>query len=197
MASLIAVIGHGPSLQGSGLGEYIDSFKYVIRFPRLGDWQSPLDYGVKTSFFCAAKGKIMARIMEEKPEIGYYLWEKHFGYSMPGMVCRHLGIKKYEDVSRLIQKWARKLPKPFQNLSSGTAGTLIAAAKLGGNITVFGCDHLKIGKDMREDYIGSWFYEGRVSTREKIMKTGAHALGEERKLIDEMAQEYRVKIDFN
>jgi hypothetical protein len=50
---------------------------------------------------------------------------------------------------------------------------------------------------MREDYIGSWFYEGRVSTREKIMKTGAHALGEERKLIDEMAQEYRVKIDFN
>jgi hypothetical protein len=194
---MIAVIGHGPSLQGGGLGEYIDSFKYVIRLPYANDWQVPADYGVRTSFVCSPNGRKITETRKEKPEVGYYLWDKHFGYSVSGKKCRDLGIEKYEDVSKLVQKWARKLPEPFQNLSSGTAAILIAAAKLKEPIIAFGCDDLKIGKDMGEDYIGSWVYEGRKGTGLKIKNRGAHTLSEERKLIDIMAQKYGVSIEFN
>jgi len=193
---MLAVIGHGPSLHGSGLGEYIDSFKYVMRLPYLNDWQVPIDYGVRTSYVCSSSGGQLSRIGEKRPDIGFYIWNKVFGHPVTRSRCRNLGIKEYEDVSGLIQKWAKKLPKPFQNLSSGTAAILIAASKVGESITVFGCDYLKIGKDMRDGYIGSWFYDGRIETWKNILKTGAHALDEERKLIDEMEQQYGVRIEF-
>lgn len=197
---MIVVVCHGPSLQGGGLGEYIDSFKYVMRLPYLGDWQVPKDYGVRTSFYCAAKGKIAIRIRKDRPEIGYYLWDKHPGFRVGGRICRQLGIEKFQDVSHLIQRWSGKLSetsrKKRRTLSSGTAAILIAANKLREPIIALGCDHLKDGKDMMDNYIGSWVYEGRDLTGAKINKHGAHSLDEERKLIDEMSQRYGVSIEF-
>jgi hypothetical protein len=195
---MIAVIGHGPSLHGSGLGEYIDSFKYVIRFPYLKDWQTPIDYGVRTSYFCATVSRINKRMRKKLPEFGYFLWDKHYGSVPLKWKCKQVRIETVKNVSGLIQEWQEKLPEssPCRFFSHGTAGICIAAAKLGGPITVFGCDNLKIGEDMGEGYVGSWLYEGRTATGQKINSEGAHSLSEERKLIDLMAQEYDVSIEF-
>lgn len=193
---MIAIIGHGPSLRGSRLGEYIDSFKYVIRFPYLKNWQTPIDYGVKTSFVCSPNGGKIRRIRQERPELGYYLWDKHPGSMVSPMQCRMLGIEKYEDVSRLIQKWAKKLPKATPNLSTGTAGILIAAAKLGEPITAFGCDHLKLGKDMSKNYVGSWLYEGRMATWRNIQNKCTHSLSHDRELINVIEKKYNVTVDW-
>ena len=193
---MIAVIGHGPSLRRSGLGEYIDSFKYVIRSPYLGEWQVPVDYGVRTSYFCGSKGRLRQRIRKEAPELGYFTWNKYLKMRVSPRLAHILNIK-FEDVSGLIHKWQRKLPdSSCQYLSTGTCAICIASAKLGGPITAFGCDDLKIGKDMGRGYVGSWIYEGRTGTGRKIRDFGAHTLSEERKLIDEMAQEYGVSIEF-
>jgi hypothetical protein len=198
---MIAVIGHAPSLQGSGLGEYIDSFKYVVRFPYLGDWQVPEHYGVRTSYFCASGGRLKQRIREDPPEIGYFIWNKYLKCRVPIKVWGRLNIKcedvKCEEVSPLIHKWARKLPaSSCQYLSTGTCGILIAADKIGEPITVFGCDDLKIGRDMGKGYIGSWLYENRPGTGALIAREGAHSLSAERKLIDVIAKEYNVTIEF-
>lgn len=194
---MIAIIGHGPSLRGGGLGEYIDSFKYVIRFPHLNDWQTPKDYGVRTSYFCATIGRIKFRIRKQIPEFGYFLWNKHFGRGVPRKLCSLLSIRKYRDVSGLIHKWQRKLPERCCGVfSHGTAGICIAASKIGLPITAFGYDDLKNSRDMGSGYVGSWLYEGRTEVGDLIHSKGSHILSEERKLIDLIAQEYSVSIKF-
>ena len=191
---MIVIVGHGPSLQGSRLGEYIDSFKYVIRFPYLYNWQVPRDYGVRTSYVCSPSGGKFTRIRNEKPEIGYYLWDRF--HTISPAKCKIFGIEKYEDVSGLVQKWARKLPRATPNLSTGTVGILIAASRLGEPIIALGCDHLSTGKDMGENYIGSWVYEDRPWTGKNIISKCTHSLKHDRKLIDEMAEQYNVSISF-
>jgi len=50
------IVGHGPSLEGQGLGEWIDSFDNVVRLKRAEYLirTNPKDYGVKTDYLCAS-----------------------------------------------------------------------------------------------------------------------------------------------
>jgi hypothetical protein len=175
------IIGHGPSLYNKGRGEFIDSFKYVIRFPS-DDWQTQADYGKRTSFYCSANRK--AKLLTGSPEHGYYLWSKYNG--------RKAGKRKNMiDVSELIQSWQARLPKgayPF--LSHGAAGICIAASELKKPITVLGCDALKNGEPDPKKYISGWVHTNHPQ------KKMCHSFDCERKLIDEVAKEYDVRIQF-
>ena len=171
------IIGHGPSLKNSGLGEYIDSFHYVMRFPQFGDFQLLKDYGRRTSYYCATNRK--GKLLSSFPEFGYYRWSKYNGRT----AYKH---DNSTDVSKLIHSWQARLPKgayPF--LSHGTAGICIAAAKIKKPITVLGCDALKSGDPDPRRY--------HNNQRQKKI---CHSFGCERKLVDEMAKEYAVSIEF-
>jgi hypothetical protein len=193
MINKTAIICHGPSLQKSGIGQYIDSFKYVLRFPYLKAWQVSEDYGVKTSYFCGTVGRFMrcqTRIALQPTEYGYFIWSKEVRKKIPAS-CKNL-IQKYggADVTGLIESWRKKLTKchhPF--FTHGTSAICIAANKLKIPIVVFGADVLKTG-EVPSEYIGSWTYENR-----RPRKIG-HPIDQERKLIDEMANHYYLEITF-
>lgn len=176
MADRSVVVGHGPSLIGSGHGEYIDSFRYVLRLPCEGNWQTPEDFGHKTSYYCATMRK--SKLIKGNHE--RFTWSKYQG---------RRGDSKERDVSMLIQSWQKRLSKtayPF--LSHGTAAICIAASELGFSIIALGCDALKDRLTNSKDYISSWVLEGR---RQKKVH---HSFDCEMDLIDKMAKEYGVSI---
>jgi hypothetical protein len=182
---------------GAGLGEYIDSFKYVFRFPYLGNWQEPEHYGVKTSYYCGTVSRTLQRLRSDKPERGYYFWSKYIGYAIPKALSVMTEWCGGEDVSGLIHKWQAQLPSlSYKHISHGTAGVCIAASRIGLPIVALGCDNLKEGKDIDGDYVGSWNYEGRFETGMKIRETGSHTLYEELKLIRAMEKYYSLSVDF-
>jgi hypothetical protein len=185
MIDKTVIIGHGPSLQNSNKGEYIDSFKYIIRFPYLKDWQTPKDYGTRTSFFCGTVGRFRKRSRKKQiPDHGYYIWSKEQKFA-------NLPSSNYIDVTDLIVSWQKHITEcrhPF--FTHGTAGICIAAALLKKPIVVLGCDRLKTGDVTSKKYIGSWVYEGRP--RHGI----GHPLDQERKIIDKIAKFYNLKIEF-
>jgi hypothetical protein len=171
------IIGHGPSLYNKKLGKFIDAFKYVIRFPYLGDWQKTEDYGKRTSYYCATNRKV--NLLKGYPECGYYLWSKYKGRK----ASKHNNMA---DVSKLIHSWQARLPEgayPF--FSHGTAGICIAASELKERIIVLGCDALKNREPDPKKY-----YNYRP--QKKI----CHSFDSERDLIDEMTKEYDVRIGF-
>lgn len=192
MIEAVAIIGHGPSLRKSGLGKHIDSFRYVTRFLHIGKWQFAEDYGKKTSFFCATVGRARERMRRQRPEKGYFFWNKEgetLDWQQYHYIRRHGGA----DVTDLICGWQACLPRvmhPF--FSHGTAGICIMAALIELPIVVFGCDLLKDGINLEDQsgYIGSWLYEGRAVSRM------GHNLKAERELINEMSKEYGVEITF-
>lgn len=171
------IIGHGPSLKNSGLGEYIDAFRYIIRFPQVGRFRVFEDLGRRTSYYCATNRK--EKLLNGFPELGYYLWSKYGGRT---------SVKRDNatDVSELVHSWQERLPKgayPF--LSHGTAGICIAASEIGKPITVLGCDSLKAGEPDPRKY--------HNNQRQKKI---CHSFDYERRLVDDMAKEYSVSIEF-
>jgi hypothetical protein len=145
----IAIIGHGPSLYGKNLGEYIDSFKYVFRFPYSGNWQTEKDYGTKISYCCATVNRI--KKLNIVAEHGYFLWSKR-----RAVIGKHQ-LHNVEDVTGLIKLWQKRLPKgayPF--FSHGTAAICIACARFKLPVVVLGCDALKTGEADPKKYFGSW-----------------------------------------
>lgn len=201
MIDKTVIIGTSPSLQGSRMGGYIDSFKYVIRFPYKGGWQTPPDWGTRTSYFCSTTWRALRRLNDFLPDEGYYIWSKHNEYIGPELKFL---IKKFggENVTGLIDKWQHRLP-PLNTedltltryLSTGTAGVCIAAAKIGLPIVMLGCDWMKSGGGPMEDYVGTWYWEGD----EQVPVDGFqlhHNWAAEVGLRDEMSKEYNVSMEF-
>lgn len=188
MINKTIIIGHGPSLFNSNLGEWIDSHKYVVRFPTLGDWQKPKDHGSRTSHIFATSFR-MRRRHSPIPEIGYYIWSK----TRPNVLKEfgHLS-KPVKDVTRLVWKWEKILGDraTYPRMSHGSASSLIAMVELRLPVVLVGCDMLKIGESSQEKYIGSYLYENRKQNKSH------HDLKVERELIDEMSKEYNVEFEF-
>ena len=185
------VVGSGPSLIGNGLGEYIDSFEFVLRFPYAGNWQSPEDFGKKTTHYCSTTARARHRLRQDLPSHGYFIWAKKTGRNI-GSEFKFL-IERFggKDVSVLIKTWQNKLPEyAYPYLSHGTAGILIAAAELKKDVIAIGCDMLKDGNPDKPAYKGSYIYENRKENKSH------HSLDCERELIDEMAKHYGVNIYF-
>ena len=195
------IIGTAPSLQNSNMGEYIDSFKYVIRFPFKGDWQIPEHYGIRTSYFCSTHYRVLARnqLNPWLPDCGYFIWNKYnkdIGSELRFLIRTFGG----EDVTGLINEWQAKLPEPESRglshcFSTGTGGICIAAAKLQRPIVVLGCDYIKNGGGPVEEYVGTWFWEGGKKPTDGGYRRH-HPFKAERELIDVMAKEYNVSIEF-
>ena len=193
------IIGTAPSLHGQGKGKYIDSFRYVIRFPYQGDWQVPIHYGTKTTHFCSTDSRAKAQLNSFLPDLGYFIWNKYnkdIGSELRFLIDKFGG----EDFTELIHKWQRRHPKRENRtqsncFSTGTGGICIAAAKLGKPIVALGCDYIRDGGGPVEDYIGTWFWEnGKRPTGGGYRRH--HRFDSERLLIDDMAKEYDVEIRF-
>ena len=194
---MVIVVGHGPSLKSAKRGEYIDSFKHVVKFLHIGDWQNAVDYGKRTTYFCATVARHNEMMRKERPEKGYLIWNKrfrhHINQPMKDLVSRYGGC----DMSDVVQSWAKKLPQDErQYLSHGTAGIISAASFIGEDVVVVGCDDLKIGRDIGSGYVGSWRYEKRFDFAERCKKGSPHFLSVERELVDEIAEKYNVSITF-
>jgi hypothetical protein len=191
MKDATVIIGHGPSLQGAKKGEYIDSFKYVIRFPYLKNWQIPADYGTRTSYFCASIQRALKFLRPTLPEYGYFIWSKN-NMSLP--VELKFLIKKFggRNITRLVNTWQKRLPESNREpyFSHGTAAVCAAAGILKKPVTILGCDMLSAGKNNLKKYVGSSTYEGR-----KINKR-SHNLKAERQIINTMAKHYNIAIGF-
>ena len=194
MINSSVVIGHAPSLVGAGKGEYIDSFRYVFRFPHRGDWQfgRPEDYGTRTSFYAGTTLRITSDLRRDKPDIGYFVWEKRGEKIKKTDFIADL-IKNNGGwiVTDLIEEWQCKLPNiacPF--LSHGTAAILIAAAIVQVPVVALGCDALRDGMPRHMPYVGTWYHQGLP---ERVME---HCCDDELKLVHEMSEEYDVPITF-
>jgi len=186
------VIGHGPSLRAGGRGAVIDAFKYVVRFPYVGDWQAPADYGTKTSYVCATVGRARNKLRRQIPEIGYFIWNKTRG-EIPPDIKALIGFFGGEDTTGLITDWQDKMAKlkpRYPYFSHGTAAICITAHKFGLPIVVLGCENLAAGEDDPKKYHGSWYYEKRKQP------SSGHDLRAERKMVDLMAKKYNTQIGF-
>jgi len=192
MIEKTVIIGHGASLQNSKRGESIDDFKYVVRFPYIGDWQAPADYGTKTSYFCATVGRARNKLRRQIPEVGYFIWNKTRG-EIPSDLKSLIGFFGGEDITGLITDWQDKMAKlkpRYSYFSHGTAAICVMAHKLGLPIVVLGCDNLAAGEDDPKKYHGSWYYEKRKQP------INGHDLAAERKMVDLMEKKYNTKIGF-
>jgi hypothetical protein len=179
------IIGSGPSVKKRG--KYIDSFKYVIRFPYSVDWQDSTDYGTKTSFYCCTMKR--SKKLKLPLKCGCFIWSKYGNVSACDKLSKKIGAK---NMTKLVCLWQNRLPSgayPF--FSIGTAAICIAAAELKEPITVLGCDMLSIGEPDPKKYYGSWMHENRKQKKDH------HSLDAERSLIDAMSAEYDVEIHFD
>lgn len=186
------IIGHGPSLQNSGAGERIDQFKYVVRFPYTGDWQSPADYGTRTSFVCATVGRARTKLRRQIPDLGYFIWDKT-DVEIPADMMFLIGFFGGENVTSLIAYWQRKMAvlRPvYPYFSHGTAAVCIMAHKFTLPVIALGCDNLAAGEADCGKYIGSWYYENRRQP------PAGHDLAAERKIINIISKECDIKIGF-
>jgi len=188
MIEATAIIGHGPSLKGKQRGKYIDSFKCVIRFPYIGNWQNIEDYGTKTSYICATTSRARHKLADTpEPDYGYYIWSK----KQQHITDEFEHIQNKRDETKLIRSWQKRLPSSaYPYFSHGTAAACIAMARIKKPIVMFGCDALKSGMENRKDYIGSFVYENRRNNR------SFHSFTEERKLIDTMSKHYNIEVVF-
>ena len=189
------IIGHGPNLQNKKMGKFIDSFKYVIRFPYYGDWQIPGDYGVRTSYFCSSEVRFFHSFVPKAPEKGYFVWSKRNERlrKYPTLLKFILSEFGGEVVTKLINYWRLRLPdSDYRYLSTGTCGICIAARKLKKPITVLGCDSIETGeKGISLNSAAFKEHFGKIGK-----KVVDHPYQNERNLINVIEEEYQVSIDF-
>lgn len=186
------IIGHGPSLQNSRLGERIDAFKYVVRFPYVGDWQAAADYGTRTSFVCATVGRARDKLRNETPDKGYFFWDKK-GEKIPEDLISLIELFGGENVTALIVGWQKKMTKlkpVYPYFSHGTAAICIMAHKFRLPVVALGSENLSAGNSDHKEYIGSWYHE------ERRQPPSGHDLAAERQMLEMMATKYNVKIGF-
>lgn len=158
------VIGHGPSLQKQTIGDYIDRFKYVIRFPYLGNWQVPEKYGTRTSYICSTTRRL-GRLQRVLPERGYFIWEKRKGRKI-NSICRFM-IDRFggDDITYLVQFWQSFIPEGrYPYFSHGAAAVIVAAAKLKLPVVIAGCDSLA----GCSEYVGSYKYESKYRAPQAV-----------------------------
>ncbi|MHA2064358.1 MAG: hypothetical protein ACXABY_08255 [Candidatus Thorarchaeota archaeon] len=199
MTEGVAIVGHGPSLRGAGKGKHIDSFEYVARFPYTGDWQTPEDYGTKTSFICSTVLRATKIRPWPIPTDGYYIWSKE-GRDIGDYLKTLISQLGGEDVTSLIGTWQKRMATHHYLsvlsrgsdgcFSHGTAAVCIMAARLREPITILGCDSLKRGGVGGGIYSGSWVYENRKREQNN------HALDAERLLIDKISEYYKIGVEF-
>jgi Glycosyltransferase family 29 (sialyltransferase) len=124
----VSIVGHGPSLKGSGLGDLIDAYDHVVRMKNCGDLlKEPGDYGLRTDFMCSSTEVL--RVMKVKA-LQYWGYPKYGTYNKESVEK----FAKTIDVPLLIphavcnawNDYFRSLTSQHPNYSTGMAAIVIA-----------------------------------------------------------------------
>jgi len=201
----VCIIGHGPSMKDSGLGEVIDSYDTVIRFGgRKG--QTAADFGVKTDFIMASQ-RYHADIINDgiKPIGGtwimtrpgamdseqarYMIHERLRGYN--AAICREVWpwLYRYQEMGATGYIDPRLgAPGLIPSFTQGTAAIIATCHRVTPRrIVLAGFDNVWAGT--RERYT-----EVRALAEGEAPRTSGHDIEVERKLIDRIAEYYGVEI---
>lgn len=188
----LCVVGHGPSLEGAGLGHLIDHCDAVLRFKKgwklTQDYQT--DYGKRTDYLCASTEvpgtllvpddiKAQIKAFVGYPKYGFY--NEHAVESMQTALERDIVVP-----INLCNYWNdrfRKLGGTHPNVSVGMAGLIVLAHELRPQEVVLA------GMDAILNPAGGF---KRIDT---VPRTGAgvfpdHDWWIERALLDALATEY-------
>jgi Glycosyltransferase family 29 (sialyltransferase) len=148
-----AIIGHGPSLEGAGLGQEIDQCDHIIRLKK--GWEltylNPKDYGRKTSILMSSTETLGTLITNDSftEEVSVFV-----GYPKYGWYDEEQAMKIGRQVQKplwiplnLFNYWNfrfRNLMPKHPNISLGCAAIIFAANDLDcDSIELFGFDSLQ------------------------------------------------------
>lgn len=183
----IAVIGHGASMEGSGLGPLIDGFETVIRLHDC-HWQRADDFGAKYDIGILPGpwiGRAVTQI-ERTPSRHYlaYSWGRLNGEPPASPATIHLNIAAWR--ARLIEIGATcRQGEPA--LTRGLSAIIMAGQQYpGAAITCFGMDNVFSGETENYHYPS---YSGASADTGK-----RHDMDAERRLIPEIASAFNCRI---
>lgn len=188
----VCVVGHGPSLQGAGLGSEIDKH-FVVRLKNCSMLLAMTsDYGKKTDAMCSSTEvlphlpKVKAREYWGYPKLG------HYSLRRVKWLKRHVGDAKVHvpiDACNLWNAAFRELGGRHPNVSTGL-GAVICALELKRPKTLYlaGFDNV-----MNPSIEG---YQSTVPTpfNDGGTKSTGHDWATERKLLGYMATYYQTEI---
>lgn len=120
----ICIVGHGPSIVGRKLGEFIDSHDIVIRMAEC-DWQDPVDWGSKYDIGIYSQGPSIQwkNQTQRKPTGEYWFYNaKPVKLTDPDGWVTKIPIKTRK-ICRSVHKWRSHVKTHF---SRGTAALLAA-----------------------------------------------------------------------
>jgi len=177
----IVIVGNGPSLYRREYGEQIDSFDTVIRIGDYYTWQKKKDHGSKTDYV-AVRTNGINHIKDARPSKGIWVHRRIASDREVDEWKRKIdGLLENAEFCKENWRWGERLHRECGTsiLSQGFSTIAIAAEKLKPNIIyIGGMDNLMAG---REDYY--W-------TNYTIKKYDTHCFSVERRLLDEMKEEY-------
>ena len=141
----IAIVGHGPSLKGKGLGKEIDSFEKVVRLKGSGSVLGTPDYGKKTDAVCAST-EIMGTFFKIHSD-EYWAYPKKGVFNIGGVMDAITRLEKPVMVPlEHCNYWNnrfRQMGSCHPNVSTGMAAILISIKRwYPKEIVLFGFDTL-------------------------------------------------------
>jgi hypothetical protein len=190
MIDTISIVGHGPSLIDKGVGKQIDLGKYVIRFPHIGDWQKPEDYGERISYYFGNHRRYVHRMPKLKPENGYIIWSKFKGRVTPCEIYKRLAKSgTVIECTKLIKYWQNQLKSNIcAYLSNGSAAIIFSIVFLRIPVMAFGFDNLSSGDSSFDGYTGSSRHEKRKKNENH------HDFACERDLVLSVSGQYQTRV---
>lgn len=194
----IVIVGHGTSLEGSGLGSVIDSYDCpIVRFSGFNRGCRVGDVGSRVDYLCT-NTRLFEFVLEDEIIPTRELWiyiPRSKGFEVLGL---YGNCPLYIDN---LAKWTGVYMKlrekgKHNTFCTGLAGIIISAKRLGvSNILLFGFDNLWIGDSDCYETLGlSRYRRARWSRRYGVVGWTVHDYAAERKMIGMISTEYGVGI---
>lgn len=176
--TVVAIAGHGPSLEGAGRGGEIDACDIVIRF-QPWSWQPAADYGTRTDYGLMVFRRKLWGPVVETPRIA--MWMMDVGRPVdPYPGAELIDFRWATDALLALGGRCGKMPP---GLSRGAAAALIAFERLNpSEVRLYGFDALKHGDCKHWDYHGAYDEDPTISPAHL-----RHDPAAERRLIEQRA----------
>lgn len=124
----VCVVGHGPSLKGSGLGKKIDGFDKVVRLKGSGSVIGNADYGHLVDALCASTEIMGTFFKVSAPEYWAYPKKGVYNLMAAGETIGRLGkpVMIPLEFCNFWNQRFRQMGAKHPNVSTGMAAILIA-----------------------------------------------------------------------
>jgi len=185
---MIIIAGHGPSMEGSGLGEVIDSYDCpIVRFNGFTDTCSAVDRGNRVDYLCTTTLQF-PRFLAHRVFPTREVWVYNTNNVLSHVNKYNRGPLYLTNLTGWLEIYrglrARKTANKF---CKGLAAIIIAAMRLGvSKMVLFGFDNLWLGKSDNFRTLGTSKFKGVYTTK--------HDYAAQRKMIDMVADCYNVDI---